>query len=183
MTCDAIIEATIQVLLRDGAGRLTTTRVADRAGVSVGTLYQYFPDKRALVEAVRERYFGLMALAVETIVMDQPNDHPARVLDDALDAVLEMKRRNIELSRAFAELPRDPDRPDMAAEVVERFTAFVVPLVTNGGPVTDRARARVKGCLAALDGMLSYAVKNEPGWLSEPWFQQDAKALIRSVLA
>jgi AcrR family transcriptional regulator len=42
---DAILEATIQVLLHAGKERLTTTRVASRAGVSVGTLYQYFPNK------------------------------------------------------------------------------------------------------------------------------------------
>jgi AcrR family transcriptional regulator len=47
-TVKAISEATIQVLLRDSVQRLTTTRVAQRAGVSVGTLYQYYPDKRVV---------------------------------------------------------------------------------------------------------------------------------------
>ena len=45
-TLDAIFEATIQVLVTDGPHRLTTTRVAQRAGVSVGTMYQYFPHRR-----------------------------------------------------------------------------------------------------------------------------------------
>ncbi|ABE33346.1 bacterial regulatory s, tetR family protein [Paraburkholderia xenovorans LB400] len=51
-TVDAIFDATIQVLLADGLQRLTTIRVAERAGVSVGTLYQYFPQKQALLFAV-----------------------------------------------------------------------------------------------------------------------------------
>lgn len=46
---NAILEATVQVLLEVGKERLTTTRVAHRAGVSVGTLYQYFPNKSALL--------------------------------------------------------------------------------------------------------------------------------------
>jgi AcrR family transcriptional regulator len=45
VTVEAIYEATFQVLLAVGPDRLTTTRVAERAGVSVGTLYQYFPNK------------------------------------------------------------------------------------------------------------------------------------------
>ena len=44
-TVDAIFEATIQVLLVEGEKGLTTTRIAERAGVSVGTMYQYFPHK------------------------------------------------------------------------------------------------------------------------------------------
>ncbi|MEQ8700898.1 MAG: TetR/AcrR family transcriptional regulator, partial [Bauldia litoralis] len=66
VTLDAIIEATIQVLLSDGLHRLTTTRVAERAGVSVGTMYQYFPHKQALLYALNERYLDIVAGKVET---------------------------------------------------------------------------------------------------------------------
>jgi AcrR family transcriptional regulator len=46
---DAILEAAVRVLVRDGARRFTTVRVAEEAGVSVGSLYQYFPNKEALL--------------------------------------------------------------------------------------------------------------------------------------
>jgi AcrR family transcriptional regulator len=55
-TVEAIVRATAQILARDGAARLTTNRVAERAGVSIGTLYQYFPHRDALVAEVRRRY-------------------------------------------------------------------------------------------------------------------------------
>ena len=53
---DAIVEASIRILERDGWPGLTTTAVARRAGVSVGSLYQYFPNREAIVvELLRRR--------------------------------------------------------------------------------------------------------------------------------
>src|SRR6187397_1085756 len=45
----AILDAAVQVLAKEGAARFTTARVAERAGVSVGSLYQYFPNKAAIL--------------------------------------------------------------------------------------------------------------------------------------
>jgi AcrR family transcriptional regulator len=53
---ESIVEATTRVLLKEGYEACTTNRVAKAAGVSIGSLYQYFPDKEALVVAVMERY-------------------------------------------------------------------------------------------------------------------------------
>lgn len=57
-TIDTIFEATIQVLLANGFDKTTTLQIADRAGVSVGSLYQYFPNKRALLAAIVRRHVG-----------------------------------------------------------------------------------------------------------------------------
>ncbi len=66
-TVEAIYDATIQVLLKSGQDRLTTVHVAERAGVSVGTLYQYFPNKQALLLALLERHLLRTAKVVEEV--------------------------------------------------------------------------------------------------------------------
>ncbi|WP_224703613.1 TetR/AcrR family transcriptional regulator [Devosia aquimaris] len=70
-TLEAIHTATIQVLLAEGVGRLTTARVAERAGVSIGTMYQYYPHKQALLFAMVERQLetviGFMLTAAEQL--------------------------------------------------------------------------------------------------------------------
>lgn len=73
-TVDAIFEATTQVLLSDGLAQLTTNHVAKRAGVSIGTLYQYFPGKEALLYALVERLLDRVARQIETAcaAADQP---------------------------------------------------------------------------------------------------------------
>jgi AcrR family transcriptional regulator len=55
-TVDAILEAAADILVRDGYDRLTTNRIADRAGVNVASLYQYFPGKDAIVAELRRRH-------------------------------------------------------------------------------------------------------------------------------
>jgi AcrR family transcriptional regulator len=71
VTLDAIFEATIQLLVAGGIHRLTTTRVAERAGVSVGTMYQYFPHKESLVYALNARYLETLAEKIEAACESQ----------------------------------------------------------------------------------------------------------------
>jgi AcrR family transcriptional regulator len=55
-TAEVLVQATAHILSRDGAEHITTNHVADTAGVSIGSLYQYFDNKEELVEEVRRRY-------------------------------------------------------------------------------------------------------------------------------
>jgi AcrR family transcriptional regulator len=56
LTVDALLGATARVLLKEGYDRASTNRIAEVAGVSIGSLYQYFPSKEALVAAVIDRH-------------------------------------------------------------------------------------------------------------------------------
>jgi AcrR family transcriptional regulator len=60
-TVDTILRATARVLVRDGYDRASTNKIALAAGVSIGSLYQYFPSKEALVLALVERHVEEMA--------------------------------------------------------------------------------------------------------------------------
>jgi AcrR family transcriptional regulator len=59
-TVDAIVQATAQVLTEEGYDRASTNRIAQAAGVSIGSLYQYFPSKEALVSALVEEHTAAM---------------------------------------------------------------------------------------------------------------------------
>jgi AcrR family transcriptional regulator len=56
LTVDALLEATARILVTDGYDRMSTNKIAATAGVGIGSLYQYFPSKEALVAAVSERH-------------------------------------------------------------------------------------------------------------------------------
>ncbi len=101
MTHDAIFEATIQVLVTDGPRRLTTTRVAERAGVSVGTMYQYFPHKQALFYALNERYLDMVADKVERACRAQHGAPIGQMVEALVTTYWNAKTERVEATRAL----------------------------------------------------------------------------------
>jgi AcrR family transcriptional regulator len=114
---EAILEATVQVLLGVGMAKLTTTRVAARAGVSVGTLYQYFPNKSSLLQAVLRRHLSGITDAVDRVCMENMGKPLMEMVTALVDAFLEAKMRNPRLSTAFYAAGLDLHGAKVAAEV------------------------------------------------------------------
>lgn len=100
-TLDVIFEATIQVLVAEGPQRLTTTRVAERAGVSVGTLYQYFPHKQALFYAVNEHYLAALAEKIENSCQANSGAPIAQMVDALVTTYWNAKTERPEATRAL----------------------------------------------------------------------------------
>lgn len=101
VTVEAIHTAAIQVLLAEGLARLTTTRVAARAGVSVGTMYQYFPNKQALLFAVLEQHIEAIIAAMERAVAALHGQGLVAVAEGLAHAWLDAKTADIDTSRAL----------------------------------------------------------------------------------
>jgi AcrR family transcriptional regulator len=134
---DAILEATIQVLLKVGKDRLTTTRVALRAGVSVGTLYQYFPNKSALLQAALRRHLDEVADAVELVCKEQKGSTPRQMVTALITAFLQAKMRDAKTSVALYSVSSDVDGAKIAQQMRARFTkAIVRMLATASEPLT-----------------------------------------------
>jgi len=98
-TVSALFDASIQVLLAVGYRKFTTTRVAERAGVSVGSLYQYFPNRQALITAVIERYLDALRATIEQHCRELHGCMLDQQVKGLVDAVIAAKWERIEVSR------------------------------------------------------------------------------------
>ena len=85
-TLDVILQAAAQVLEGGGEDSLTTKTVAERAGVSIGTLYQYFPNRDAILVALADREAQRIGERMRTLIDQHPNsrEDPGRVMVRAL---------------------------------------------------------------------------------------------------
>ena len=137
---DAILEATIQVLLQVGKERLTTTRVALRAGVSVGTLYQYFPNKSALLKAVLKRHLDEVTEAIERVCQEQRGSSLDQMATALITRFLEAKMRDAKTSVALYAVSSDVDGAKIVQEMGIRSNLAVAGMLKtareelNGDP-------------------------------------------------
>jgi AcrR family transcriptional regulator len=125
-TVDAIVEAASQVLCDRGFDETTTDRVAERAGVSVGTLYQYFPDKGSLVVALFERHLDEIEaafVALATLLSSHPPPD---------EAIREMVRRLFALNRGAPEVHRTIfERAPASERLLERWTQLEARMIAS----------------------------------------------------
>jgi AcrR family transcriptional regulator len=84
-TVEAVLDAVVRILKRGGIEAVTTNRVAEVAGVSIGSVYQYFPDKRAIFAALHERHIREIDRLVESKLME----HTESPLDTLMRAMIE----------------------------------------------------------------------------------------------
>ncbi|MCB1470215.1 MAG: TetR family transcriptional regulator [Rhizobiaceae bacterium] len=112
----AVLDAAVQVLRKEGAARFTTARVAERAGVSVGSLYQYFPNKAAILFRLQSDEWGRTSELLHSILKDQ-GQPPMERLRTLVHAFLRSECEEAEVRTALgdaAPLYRDAPEADAA---------------------------------------------------------------------
>lgn len=124
-TVDALVEATARILVKEGFDKASTNHIAEVAGVSVGSLYQYFPTKESLVAAVVERHQLEITQTVRgelADVLTQPVEKAVRTL---IEVAVRAHRVDPRLHRVVAEqLPRVGELEKLATFNRENFTLF-----------------------------------------------------------
>lgn len=166
VTVDAIVEATIRILRRDGWAACTTTRIATLAGVSVGSLYQYFPNRNAIaVELVRRRTRAFLAAVIAADLSGAAT--PEDAIEAAIAAFVIEKRKGLDLSLALRDaLPEVQGRQ----AIIEEARRFVPPLQAKlaaaGAGTADAAQLAV--ALAAVEGAVWEMMAQDENAIERP---------------
>lgn len=100
---ERIIEAGTRVLVANGYEGASTNRIADEAGISPGSLYQYFPNKDAIVVAIVERYRDRMERDIAEQLTGMLGAPPAELVQRILRALVDALSREPEILRAIVQ--------------------------------------------------------------------------------
>ena len=190
LTVEAVVEAAAQVLVADGYDALTTTRVAERAGVSIGTLYQYFPDKDDLVAALVEGHLAAeeAALAAAFADLEAAGGSAEVPLADAIDRLVgafvsvfaEAPERS---SALYAQVPYVKWQSGVLG-VARRTTEAVTTLLQAHAADLRRPDATLAAFVVvhAVDTLTQRAVTERPADVASGVVTAEAVDLVRRYL-
>lgn len=114
-----------------GPQRLTTIRVAERAGVSIGTLYQYFPHKQALFYALNESYLDALAEKVESTCQAQHGAAIAQMIQALVTTYWNAKMERPEVTRALYRSVAELDNEALIEAFSRRVDAATAAMLAS----------------------------------------------------
>ncbi|MEM7219426.1 MAG: TetR/AcrR family transcriptional regulator [Pseudomonadota bacterium] len=131
-TVEAIVEAAARVLIERGPAGLTTNHIAERAGVSIGSLYQYFPNKGAILAALQKQEMTT-TLGSTAAILNDVELEPIERVRAAIHHFFQSEAQESELRRALVRaevfFESDPSNRASRAMAIEQIHSF---LVANG---------------------------------------------------
>ncbi|WP_328741867.1 TetR family transcriptional regulator [Streptomyces caniferus] len=177
-----ILDACAEVLEETGYDELSTRAVAGRAGVPIGSVYRFFPNKRAMAEALARRNLDAYADRI-TARLTAPADQPLqwrRAMDVVVDEYLAMKRTMPGFALVEFTVPAPQAARQANYEVADRLRAlFAGPLGLD--TADERLRTAFLVGVETADALLQLAFRTDPA--GDPAIVTETKELLRAYLA
>lgn len=186
-TVDTLLEAATRLLESEGEAGLTTNRIAERAGHSIGTLYQYFPGKEAIVVALvrrhRERVMRGHRALLEAVACGERA--PEEAVRAYIASLLDAFGRGRRVLRRLAQLGRRLDAPALIVQTMDEGGARIAEALRR----LDRPDLPAPSPMAlhvltrAVMGAIWVAVLEDDPRLEDPAFEDELVRLAWALLA
>ena len=180
VTVEAILEAAARILDRQGWARFTTNAVAEEAGVSIGSLYQYFPNKLALIEAILRRHFDDVLSALRFA-----DEHTSRIerIEGLVSGMIAAHSVHPSLHRVLLEdIPRGRISRSIHQKFESEYTSLYTSLISASerSGANPRSEVRAQVLSSAIEGVVHDAARR--GTLRSPALKQELVHLADAYL-
>lgn len=185
LLCKSLLDATAAILVRHGYEGLSTNRVAEEAGVSVGSLYQYFPNKESLVAALIERWSDSVMKTLSDQFLAVREESIEAAVEALVQATLDTSRINVKLHRILLQqVPHVQASPALTAfhrRMIDIVSSWL-DLHRDKLEVTDVHMA-AELLVIALSGLSDHALLDRPELLDSTVFVRHLCRLVLGYLA
>ena len=184
ITVEAILEATTHILVEEGYDKANTNRIAERAGISIGSLYQYFPNKESLLAALMEQHATEMAELIET-KLDRLFDSPLEIaIPEIITAVVAAHAINPRLHQVLSEEIPCSERSPQMQQADERITALLRTYLDRWRDVIQPQNTDLTVFILSrtVDALCHAAVIEYPNFVRDSQFEREVSNLLLSYL-
>ncbi|MGB3637505.1 MAG: TetR/AcrR family transcriptional regulator [Rivularia sp. (in: cyanobacteria)] len=184
ITVEAILEATAHILAEEGYDKTNTNHIAERAGVSIGSLYQYFPNKESLMVALMEQHAGEM-LELVKLKLNNLFDSPLEIaIPELVRAVIAAHAINPRLHQVLhEEIPRSERLQQMQRadeRIAELLRAYLKRWEKRIHP--QNLEMTVFILSRTVESLCHSAVIEHPKFVSDSQFEKEVSNLLISYL-
>lgn len=180
-TVEAIVQAGARILSDEGWAGFTTNRIAERAGISIGSLYQYFPDKISLVDAIRHRHLDDSITVMRKVRAD--GLPPAEFTAQLVEAMVAAHSAYPGLHRVLLdEAPSSEEYRNPNSEFEIEYLSYFAEAIAIYQKRKPNAADHVAGRVIsdAIDGVIHNAARR--GAIGDPAMQKELVRLIALYL-
>ena len=180
-TVDAILEAVIRILKREGPDAVTTNRIAEVAGVSIGSVYQYFPDKRAIFAALHQRHIEQIDRVMESALIQNASAPLDRLMRALVDAMIDAHSADPELHDLL--LAQVPPHAGGSKSFAERMHGAFLLAISARSSELKKGHSRDKQVFVVthmVESLCHGAVRQRPPRLS---LAESKAEIVRAILA
>ena len=182
-TIEVLHEATIQVLLKEGIVKCNTTRIAERAGVSVGSIYQYYPNRDSLLAAVLQRHLDSVAEKIEELCLKYEKNSIKTLISALVDEIILAKLSNPEESKALYAISGERGGLDLSKRMNDRMLAAVSNLLESASDIEfDDSQIVAEFVLGAIMGLIRRVLENQVTDKVEQVLESHLKLMVVAYL-
>lgn len=177
---DALLDAAAEIVDETGFERLTTQMVAERAGASIGTVYRYFPDRVAVVHALRDRSIRRFRERVAQEMVNAELSTWWDVIDLAIDAYADLYREEPGFAVVHAGR-RETSDADVEPEFAHRMARLIEAEFELDADGSAELRFRLGVAIELSDALINRAFEREA--TGDERYLAEAKRLVHDYLA
>ena len=173
MTVDALLQATTHILLKDGVEALTTNHVADLAGVSIGSLYQYFPNKASLIAALIEQHVDHEVSTLKAVFLNWKGPQGEALFRAFIREFIQIHLDDIELTRLLHQQVSHLECRQALRKATRYFESIIEEFISSQLKIhlsTKEIKVRAFVVTNAIDLLLQLALVENTEMLNEPCF-------------
>ena len=184
-TVEAIFEATARILEREGIDGASTNRIAERAGISIGTLYQYFPNKTAILIAMARRELERDRAAVEQAVAGLSDPSREELAGAVVRSLIRVHRNRHQVRRHIMQVHHEQGFGKEHITPVEELSQRIGTLAGMQPPESPHSPRAVRLFVVsrAVIGVIRSATLEDPSLLDQQEFETQVIALALRFLA